>query len=226
MENEKQKAQLDLSEFNELTKKREEIEKEIEENLQFLENPENKGVGMHGKLIDPEGFPRNDIDIFAIRTARHKVICLKNDYAEINKQIENYLHKIHSSAPVIRVKRDTQKKTNGSLEEEEKNEKEVLKHAQKNTFAIIEHMVENSPAAKAGLQIGDCIYQFGDIQKKSEIEPNAVVLKNVADYVKKKPSTIEVKLLRCDKLHNYIVVPEIKDQGLFIGCHLVPLQAE
>lgn len=221
-----QKAQLDLSEFNELTKKREEIEKEIEENLQFLENPENKGVGMHGKLIDPEGFPRNDIDIFAIRTARHKVICLKNDYAEINKQIESYLYKIHSSSPVIRVEREKQKKTNGFLEEEEKNEKEAVKHAQKNTFAIIEHMVENSPAAKAGLQIGDCIYQFGDVHKTSEIEPNTVVLKNVADYVKKKPTTIEVKLLRCDKIHNCIVVPEIRDQGLFIGCHLVPLKAE
>lgn len=33
------------------------------------------GVGMHGRLVDSEGFPRADIDVFAVRTARHQIIC-------------------------------------------------------------------------------------------------------------------------------------------------------
>lgn len=33
------------------------------------------GVGMHGRLVDAEGFPRADIDVFAVRTARHQIIC-------------------------------------------------------------------------------------------------------------------------------------------------------
>ena len=33
------------------------------------------GVGMSGSLVDSEGFPRSDIDIYAIRTARNRIIC-------------------------------------------------------------------------------------------------------------------------------------------------------
>lgn len=33
------------------------------------------GVGMHGRLVDSEGYPRADIDVYAVRTARHRIIC-------------------------------------------------------------------------------------------------------------------------------------------------------
>lgn len=33
------------------------------------------GVGMEGRLIDNDGFPRDDIDIYAVRRARNKIIC-------------------------------------------------------------------------------------------------------------------------------------------------------
>ena len=33
------------------------------------------GVGMKGALIDAEGFPRADIDLYAVRTARNRIIC-------------------------------------------------------------------------------------------------------------------------------------------------------
>ena len=32
------------------------------------------GVGMKGALIDAEGFPRADIDLYAVRTARNRII--------------------------------------------------------------------------------------------------------------------------------------------------------
>lgn len=32
-------------------------------------------VGMHGRLVDGEGYPRTDIDVYAVRTARHRIIC-------------------------------------------------------------------------------------------------------------------------------------------------------
>uniref|UniRef100_A0A8C4TVS5 Nas2 N-terminal domain-containing protein n=1 Tax=Falco tinnunculus TaxID=100819 RepID=A0A8C4TVS5_FALTI len=37
--------------------------------------PQQKGVGMHEPLVDAEGFPRADIDLYQVRTARHNVIC-------------------------------------------------------------------------------------------------------------------------------------------------------
>lgn len=37
--------------------------------------PQQKGVGMHEPLVDAEGFPRADIDLYQVRTARHNIIC-------------------------------------------------------------------------------------------------------------------------------------------------------
>jgi len=50
---------------------------------------------MTGSLLDSEGFPRSDIDIVQIRIARNKIICLKNDYKGIMKDIEQALYDVH-----------------------------------------------------------------------------------------------------------------------------------
>lgn len=36
---------------------------------------QQSGVGMTGPLIDEEGYPRNDIDVYSVRTTRHEIIC-------------------------------------------------------------------------------------------------------------------------------------------------------
>jgi len=50
---------------------------------------------MTDSLVDSEGFPRSDIDIVQIRIARNKIICLKNDYKDIMKDIEQALYDVH-----------------------------------------------------------------------------------------------------------------------------------
>jgi len=40
---------------------------------------QQKGVGMHGKLIDDENYPRSDIDVYAVRVARNRIICKKDN---------------------------------------------------------------------------------------------------------------------------------------------------
>ena len=56
------------------------------------------GVGMDKPLVDNEGFPRGDIDVYQVREARHKVACLRNDANDILNQIEKALHSIHANA--------------------------------------------------------------------------------------------------------------------------------
>lgn len=51
---------------------------------------------MNDALVDKDGFPRQDIDVYQVRHARHKIICLQNDHKAIMKEIELGLHKIHS----------------------------------------------------------------------------------------------------------------------------------
>lgn len=228
---------MDLLKFNELVNKRDNIEKEIEEHLQFLESSENKGVGMHEKLVDEEGFPRSDIDILSIRTARHKVICLKNDYLDVNKEIEKCLLEIHQKNPRIRVERNERiskhnNKSNGiintndtNLKTNQRNEEEELAYGEKNKFAIISQVIENSPCAFSGLQVGDCVYEFGGITKDADdiIENNDELLNKIYHYTQTQPSEIIVKVVRGNEIVCANILPQHNEKGFFIGCHLQPL---
>lgn len=56
--------------------------------------------GLTGKLVDEEGFPRADIDLYAVRGARHRLHVLKTDYMEVRDQIEKELHALHAQGRV------------------------------------------------------------------------------------------------------------------------------
>ncbi|KAM3187647.1 hypothetical protein ACTXT7_001921 [Hymenolepis weldensis] len=76
-----------VQEFQELEKRRKAIEAEIDAYTEILKS--NKNVGMRGSLMDSEGFPRNDIDLVAVRMARNKIICLNTDYKELMTKLED-----------------------------------------------------------------------------------------------------------------------------------------
>lgn len=55
-----------------LIQEKDRIESEIREQNLVLEA---NNVGMHDPLVDADGFPRNDIDVYKVRHARHRIIC-------------------------------------------------------------------------------------------------------------------------------------------------------
>ena len=62
----------------------------------FLEltTPPSEGVdamGVDTPLVDAEGYPRGDIDIYRARTLRQRFSVLKTDHKEITKKIETML---------------------------------------------------------------------------------------------------------------------------------------
>lgn len=57
-----------------LMKQRKDKEEELKAHLSTLEV--NK-VGMEEALVDSEGFPRSDIDVYQVRKARHRIICIR-----------------------------------------------------------------------------------------------------------------------------------------------------
>lgn len=59
----------------ELDKKREGMEKEMIMIVDLLENM-NGNPGVKGSMIDDEGFPRADVDIFEVRKLRNRHACL------------------------------------------------------------------------------------------------------------------------------------------------------
>lgn len=36
---------------------------------------QQKGIGMNEPLVDCEGYPRADVDLYQVRTARHNIVC-------------------------------------------------------------------------------------------------------------------------------------------------------
>lgn len=110
-------------------------------------------------LVDNEGFPRSDIDVYQVRTTRHKIICkylvvpiiilenntnslslikgLQNDLKNLTKQIENALHDLHAQ----------QREGLGLTD----NSTSFLKEFEEETipFAKIGTVSDGSPAGKA-----------------------------------------------------------------------------
>lgn len=81
-----------------LIEQRDKIERTINENGAILRA--NGNAGMTEPLVDEFGFPRNDIDVYQVRQARHQIICLQNDLKALMKEIENGLIAVHAEATV------------------------------------------------------------------------------------------------------------------------------
>lgn len=138
----------------ELMSKKNEIEKEIRDLLQGLEGQE--GVGMNGSLVDSERFPRNDIDLYAVRSSRQKVIRLRNDHKAVMKEIENKLHQLHAE---FKVKKLSQSDTQKATMDPNRNREILLEK----TFARISMVARGSPADQAELKNGDLVLDFGSV---------------------------------------------------------------
>ena len=79
-------------EFERLTQEKTKIESEIQAIVEELTNGEHP-AGLKGPLVDAEGFPRADIDVYRVRHQRHRFACLQTDHQRMMKQIEAILPK-------------------------------------------------------------------------------------------------------------------------------------
>ncbi|KAJ1674803.1 26S proteasome non-ATPase regulatory subunit 9, partial [Spiromyces aspiralis] len=81
-----------MSTLEELMRQKDALEAEI---LKLEQEIYNHGVGLTGKLVDEEGFPRADIDIPTILTLRHNFNCKRNDYKRLMEDINKALIGMH-----------------------------------------------------------------------------------------------------------------------------------
>jgi 26S proteasome non-ATPase regulatory subunit 9 len=74
--------------------KRKTMEHEADAIFLELTTPPEEGVppmGIDTPLVDQDGYPRGDIDIYRTRTMRGRFRTLKMDHKEISSEIENIL---------------------------------------------------------------------------------------------------------------------------------------
>jgi len=173
---------------------------------------------MNTSLLTPDGFPRSDIDVAQIRTTRARIICLRNDYKELMALIETRLHEhfanLPDDEPDAAPTPATREAHLSALRDT--GEPEVLDVP----FAKVNSVIDNSPAAAAGLERGDVIRNFGYVNAANNDN-----LKKVAECVQgNEGRDVLVKVSRNGRELQLILRPsrEWGGRGL-LGCHILPL---
>ncbi|KAF9029816.1 hypothetical protein BDZ89DRAFT_1014165 [Hymenopellis radicata] len=178
-----------------LTAEKESIESQLEAQISILKA---NNATMQSPLVDPDGFPRADIDIYAVRGARVRVIELRNDLGGVMSKIGTALERVYDPAVVAQME--------GPPSEE----------GEQRPFAKVNGVAPGSPAAEAGLQREDLIVKFGSVVQGS-------LLQSVAELVGANENrSITIKVLREDKVVFLTLVPKKWGGRGMLGCHIVP----
>jgi len=142
--------------------------------------------GLEGRLIDSEGFPRDDCgDLYEIRKARNTVACTRNDLKMVMSEIETSLHQYHAlMRDSVTTLAEEEQKRDSNSQEEQRGHPQVNSstrtaaaaaagaggggsRSNNNTntvpFLLVERVEVDSPAARCGLQVGDRIVNFNGV---------------------------------------------------------------
>ncbi|KAK4704773.1 26S proteasome regulatory subunit N4, partial [Phenoliferia sp. Uapishka_3] len=186
-------------------------------------------VTMATPLVDPEGFPRADIDVAGVRTARGQINRLRNDLKAVMDEMGKLLER--------GLPREEAKE--GEKMEVEKVEVEEGKKP----FAKVDGVFPASPAAVAvsfdslrrlrggleflssnralqGLERGDQLISLGNVNVS-----NHDSLKGLAALVgQSEDVTLPLVILRADSLLHLRLTPKTGWGGRgLLGCHVVPI---
>ncbi|KAG0056546.1 hypothetical protein BGZ83_004569 [Gryganskiella cystojenkinii] len=195
-----------------LMKQKDELEAEIKT---LQDNLKAQKVGMTERLVDSSGFPRSDIDLVAVTTARSGIIKLQNDLKTVMLQIEEAIHAVHAEAIAEKQRKEEEKKQQETATTSSTSSPSSSVPAVGSStvdpvefmkpFAKVNMVAPDSPAKEAGLLQYDMIVAFGAVTEKT---PQAFAA--LSELVKERENKpILVKLLRGDstRLVSVILVP-------------------
>ena len=214
-----------------LDKERKKLEEKIFNLTDYLNQPGMPGVD--GSLIDKEGFPKAGLDLVAIRTARHDLICTQNDLKNLMEKIEKkmmtYFEEINNNRKEDESNEEEknsisnikQEATTGACAEDQNNNK--MGENIKEPFAKVISVENGSPADEAGLKADDSIINFNGILFKGASNNPLVTL---SDIVKSKiGEQIPISLVRKNKenileLVRLNIIPHTWNGRGVLGCKL------
>ncbi|KPP73375.1 26S proteasome non-ATPase regulatory subunit 9-like, partial [Scleropages formosus] len=168
---------ITIEDVQNLVKRKDEIEEQIKAYYDVLED---QGVDMQGPLVDMEGYPRADVDLYQVRTARHNINCLQNDHKAIMLEIEEALHKLHARERAKREQDEAEAQAGGPSEI----------NSLPPPFARVDTITQGSPASQCGLRVGDEIIEFGSVN--TENFQNLHNIASVVQHSEGKPLSVTV----------------------------------
>ncbi|PGH28765.1 26S proteasome non-ATPase regulatory subunit 9 [[Emmonsia] crescens] len=207
--------------LNELFEEKTRLEAELKALSSVLDS---HGVNMSTSLTTFDGYPRDDLDIAQIRTTRARIIHLRNDYKDVMAKVEQGVH-----AHFARLQQQQQQQQqNASCPPTSTTTTRTTTSISQvgiieTPFAKINSVVEGSPAAQAGIKVGDMIRSVGHVNWM-----NHENLTKVAEVVQQNEgNTVLVKLVRRDESGDgrdlaLRLIPRRNWGGRgLLGCHLV-----
>jgi 26S proteasome non-ATPase regulatory subunit 9 len=163
---------------------------------------------MTESLVDLQGFPRTDIDVLGVRTARHHILRLSNDHKALMAQMSDLLTRIHVQAAQEGLLPTPSSSTAS----------DVLV-----PFALVDGVAPESPAAESGLQRDDKILKVGRVTHKTSSQPLQALSQLISQS---EGASLPVTVERPG--HNgpleLTLRPRKWDGGKgLLGCHILPL---
>jgi 26S proteasome non-ATPase regulatory subunit 9 len=101
-------------------------------------------------LVDPEGYPRSDIDVWAIRQARASLARLRNDHRAVVDRLGRILELVYArdpDAPAVSV--EETRKDEGAGEEGMMNGHAEVVVEERRPIARVNTVASGSPASSA-----------------------------------------------------------------------------
>ncbi|OJD12576.1 hypothetical protein AJ78_06854 [Emergomyces pasteurianus Ep9510] len=229
--------------LNELFEEKTRLETELKALSSVLDS---HGVNMSTSLTTFDGYPRDDLDIAQIRTTRARIIHLRNDYKDVMDKVEQGVHahfarlqqqqqeqqqQQNTSCPPTATTTTTTTSMPNSANDLPLITSRAIEDSTTSSqtgiietpFAKINSVVEGSPAAQAGIKVGDRIRSVGHVNWM-----NHENLMKVAEVVQRNEgNAVAVKLVRRDESGEardltLQLVPRRNWGGRgLLGCHLV-----
>lgn len=196
-------------------------------------------AGIKDPLVDDEGFPRGDIDIYNVRQKRHRLAEINYEYKQLMKRIED-LTKTLFSIP----RPDTSETTNNTVSEPPPHHNiagnVITLPAALGPMAILDEVLLDSPAHTAGVRNGDRLLQFGYITHATSNFMQCIaklvgesVQQSISIVVERRylsseagtsaAETSESNVYRNEILQLTLVPRPWSGRGL-LGCHLSPIK--
>jgi 26S proteasome non-ATPase regulatory subunit 9 len=232
------------SRLHALNARRDGIEGELGMLVEVLQSASCGAVGLKGALIDSEGFPRADVDLYDVRRKRHRVAVLQTDHKDIMQVLETELKALHrvlkqiskfggetalqqqpAAAPPSVPSARQQPSNGGGGDEKTIEESDALSAAAvvsvsqvlPEPFARVESVAAGSPAEAAGLRVGDQVVSFGDETQK---------LANLGPIVRDNENrSVPVNVVRSGARVELALIPRAWSGRGLLGCYLVPSES-
>ncbi|KAJ8767924.1 hypothetical protein K2173_020864 [Erythroxylum novogranatense] len=214
------------SETMKLMEKRSAMELEMNSIIERLCVP--GGPGLSGNLLDAEGFPRPDIDIPSVRSERHRLAELRNDHKQISEKINENIQLLHSARLADRSSSSKDSVNQNSLMDVRvghvSSQNVIMRDSPSSMdvdglvsvpFAVVDEIADASPTAEDGLQLGDQIVKFGNV----EYQVGQNLLEKLASEARANEGcAVPVTVMRQGAAMNLTVTPRTWQGRGLLGC--------